>query len=122
LELDPSDADGYIRLADLQSSDAIRNYQAAVQNVQTGLNLNPSRARGWSIWGKILERQGSTRDDPNDRIERYRQAITKFEKAAELSDPTWSEYARREIQRQKRLIEIEEAKIKKREYDQLEEL
>jgi tetratricopeptide (TPR) repeat protein len=122
VRLDPSDADGFIRLADLQSSGSVRNYQAAVQNIQAGLNLKPSSAHGWSVWGKILERQGSMRDDPNGRIERYRQAITKFQKAAELNDPTWSEYARREIQRQERLIEIEEAKIKKQEYEQLEEL
>lgn len=108
---DRSDADAYIKLADFQATKSIGDYESAVRNVQTGLELNPDHAQGWCVWGTVMEHMG-----------RYEQAITKFEKAAGLKDPYWSGYAQKEVLRQQQLIEREKRKKEKEEYDKLEEL
>ncbi len=108
---DRSDADAYIKLANLQATKSVGDYDSAVRNVQTGLDLNPNHAQGWCVWGTAMEHMG-----------RYEQAITKFEKAAGLDDPYWSGYARKEVFHQQQLIELEKRKKEKEEYDKLEEI
>ncbi|MBN1827499.1 MAG: tetratricopeptide repeat protein [Candidatus Eisenbacteria bacterium] len=110
IQQDPSSSEAFIRLADLQASDKIKNLSGAIQNVSRGLELNPNNARGWCVWGDILEKQ-----------KKYEQAIAKFEKAVTLSDPIWSPYAERQIPRQEQLIEREDALRRKAEYEKLEE-
>ncbi|MFH1679318.1 MAG: tetratricopeptide repeat protein, partial [Candidatus Eisenbacteria bacterium] len=108
---DPADVDAMVRLADAQASKAVGKQDAAVRNVQKGLDLDDQNARGWCVWGKILERQGM-----------YEQAKQKFQRASSLGDPVWSDYARREVERQVQLIEREKKKKEKEEYEKLEEI
>jgi len=107
----PSDADALVRLSDLQASAKIGKYDEALRNVQKGIELDEQNARGWCVWGRILERQAM-----------YEQAKQKFQRASSLGDPIWSEYAKREVVRQDQLIEREKKKKEREEYEKLEEI
>lgn len=111
VEQDRNDSNVYVLLADLQSSKAVGNIQGALESVGRGLELNQQNARGWCVWGDILEGK-----------KKYESAIAKFEKAAAIGDSHWSPYAQRQILRQEQFIERERALKEKEKYDALEEL
>jgi tetratricopeptide (TPR) repeat protein len=60
--------------------------------------MRPNSAAAFCVWGKALEKQG-----------RYEEAMTKFRRAVSCSDPAWTSYATKEIERQEALIKRREA-------------
>ena len=111
VDIDRNDSDVYILLADLLSSKAVNRVDEAITNLGRGLELNPENARGWCVWGDILEGK-----------KEYESAIAKFEKAATMGDSHWSPYAQRQIPRQEQFIERERALKEQEKYEALEEL
>lgn len=80
-------------------------YQKSADIAQAGLEVNQGDACLLCSWGKALE-----------KLNRYEEAITKFEQA--LSDPYWGSYATRQIERQNQLIKIREMRKLQEAYDE----
>jgi len=64
----------------------------AMSYIRQGLKEHTQQAWLYSLWGKILEKNGD-----------YDSAISKFRKAVNLGQEPWSAYARKQIARQKQL-------------------
>ncbi len=64
----------------------------AMTYIRQGLKENTQQAWLYSLWGKILEKNGD-----------YDSAISKFSKAVNLGQEPWSAYAKKQIARQKQL-------------------
>lgn len=96
VELKPEDGAAYQQLATLYNE--VGQYNRAIAMARKGLAYVKSKAGLYCLWGKSLE-----------KLKRYDEAIEKFKKA--VSDPQWGGYAKKQIERQKKL-KIREERIK----------
>ena len=84
-----------------------KRYSEAIAIARKGLEVDPLNAGSYCVWGKALE-----------KMERYEEAIDRFQKAVNCHDPNWTPYAKKEIERQQRLIEIRELKKQQEELEE----
>jgi tetratricopeptide (TPR) repeat protein len=103
-EADTTDTRFLCRLAFLYKDND--EYAESADLAQEGLRTNPNDACLYCAWGKALE-----------KMNRYEEAITKFEMALTQNDPHWSNYASKQITRQNQLIKIREMRKLQEEYD-----
>jgi tetratricopeptide (TPR) repeat protein len=98
IELKPDAGVAYQYLANLYND--TKQYAKAIAAAKKGLEVSPKKAALYCAWGKSLE-----------KLKRFDEAIAKFKKA--VDDPQWGGYAKKQIERQKKL-KIREQKIKER--------
>jgi tetratricopeptide (TPR) repeat protein len=102
-EADTTDTRVLCRLSFLYKDN--EQYDKSIEVAEAGLKTNPGDACLLCAWGKALE-----------KANRYEEAIKKFEQA--LNDPYWGDYARRQIDRQNKLIKIREMRKLQEGYDE----
>jgi tetratricopeptide (TPR) repeat protein len=105
IELSGGDAFTYALLAKIYNENEM--YPKAVEASKAGLNLNDGEVAFLNYqWGEALS-----------KLEDYEGAIIKFEKVAAMNDPLWSNPARKQVDRQQKLIKIREAKKEQEQYE-----
>lgn len=104
-EADTTDTRFLCRLSFLYKDDD--QYMKSAEIAERGLETNPGDACLYCAWGKALE-----------KMNRYEDAIAKFEQALTLNDPRWASYATKQIERQKQLIKIREMRKLQEDYEE----
>ncbi|HSG29448.1 MAG TPA: tetratricopeptide repeat protein [Candidatus Krumholzibacterium sp.] len=106
VELTGGDDFTYAILAKIYNDN--NNYNKAMTAAQKGIALNTGEqdALLYYQWGYALS-----------KLDRYEEAIVKFEKVITLRDPQWSPAAEKEIVRQNQLIKLREAKKEQELYE-----
>jgi tetratricopeptide (TPR) repeat protein len=105
LEIKPDSPGLWWYLGDLYNR--AKRYNDAMGAASKELELTPESAAAYCVWGKALEKQG-----------RFEEAGAKFRQAVSCGDPTWHDYATKEIERQQKLIERREALKQQEEYEE----
>lgn len=104
-EADTTDTRFLCRLAFLYKDND--QYEQSANLAQEGLKANPDDACLYCAWGKALE-----------KMNKYEEAIVKFQLALSQNDPHWSSYASKQITRQEQLIKIREMRKLQEEFDE----
>jgi tetratricopeptide (TPR) repeat protein len=106
LELSGGDAFTWAILAKIYNES--KSYEKAIQAAKSGLALNSGEEEAFLNyqWGEALSKLGQ-----------YESAIVRFETAVALNDKVWSTSARKQVDRQHKLIKRREAEKEKELYE-----
>ncbi|GJM43811.1 MAG: hypothetical protein DHS20C21_06530 [Gemmatimonadota bacterium] len=100
----PDDASYFYRLGELLND--VGRHQEAIDYAKMGQKVDPNcAAHGFCVMGQAYEKQGG--------LANFKRAEREFKRAVQCGDPRFTEYARKQIERQKQLGKIEELKRQK---------